>query len=208
RSVWSPLVRPPLGKLPGAVPVGHPPIVHKPPDTAPPAPETYALAQFASAPARLVPDLNTGTGFCRPSAGSSCNKGRDVLWDPLGRGSLLYRISWCARRRTPGASVSVETKLRPAHVRTKVLQEESSWIYPTAYTSVGTYKKKNAFSLTPFYVVRPPLPLPLSILFGSATRSEEHTSELQSRGHLVCRLLLEKKKKKQRHIRHKSRRIS
>src|SRR5437660_8958123 len=29
-----------------------------------------------------------------------------------------------------------------------------------------------------------------------STRSEEHTSELQSRGHLVCRLLLEKKKKK------------
>src|SRR5690625_6138540 len=27
-------------------------------------------------------------------------------------------------------------------------------------------------------------------------RSEEHTSELQSRGHLVCRLLLEKKKQK------------
>src|SRR5207253_6853647 len=33
-------------------------------------------------------------------------------------------------------------------------------------------------------------------LGGSLTgrRSEEHTSELQSRGHLVCRLLLEKKK--------------
>src|SRR2546421_5754799 len=32
------------------------------------------------------------------------------------------------------------------------------------------------------------------------TRSEEHTSELQSRSDLVCRLLLEKKKKKkQRH---------
>src|SRR2546422_4392192 len=29
---------------------------------------------------------------------------------------------------------------------------------------------------------------------GGATRSEEHTSELQSRLHLVCRLLLEKKK--------------
>src|SRR5690625_5793522 len=28
----------------------------------------------------------------------------------------------------------------------------------------------------------------------TAVRSEEHTSELQSRGHLVCRLLLEKKK--------------
>src|SRR5436305_3171947 len=30
-------------------------------------------------------------------------------------------------------------------------------------------------------------------------RSEEHTSELQSRPHLVCRLLLEKKKKKRRY---------
>src|SRR2546422_1902055 len=30
----------------------------------------------------------------------------------------------------------------------------------------------------------------------AAARSEEHTSELQSRLHLVCRLLLEKKKKK------------
>src|SRR5690554_7162683 len=32
------------------------------------------------------------------------------------------------------------------------------------------------------------------------TRSEEHTSELQSRPHLVCRLLLEKKKKKYKNI--------
>src|SRR3989442_6702091 len=31
---------------------------------------------------------------------------------------------------------------------------------------------------------------------GVPVRSEEHTSELQSRPHLVCRLLLEKKKKK------------
>src|SRR2546429_6319322 len=30
---------------------------------------------------------------------------------------------------------------------------------------------------------------------GQSLRSEEHTSELQSRLHLVCRLLLEKKKK-------------
>src|SRR5207244_5567988 len=38
----------------------------------------------------------------------------------------------------------------------------------------------------------------LSSLFATATRpcrSEEHTSELQSPDHLVCRLLLEKKKK-------------
>src|SRR5207253_7734945 len=33
-------------------------------------------------------------------------------------------------------------------------------------------------------------------------RSEEHTSELQSRGHLVCRLLLEKKNKKKHRTTH------
>src|SRR6266511_5809122 len=41
-------------------------------------------------------------------------------------------------------------------------------------------------------------------------RSEEHTSELQSRGHLVCRLLLEKKKPTQHNsaratLKHKTR---
>ena len=32
-------------------------------------------------------------------------------------------------------------------------------------------------------------------LYEAADRSEEHTSELQSQAYLVCRLLLEKKKK-------------
>src|SRR6266508_5076079 len=32
---------------------------------------------------------------------------------------------------------------------------------------------------------------------GTVSRSEEHTSELQSRGHLVCRLLLEKNTQRQ-----------
>src|SRR5205809_5601065 len=34
-----------------------------------------------------------------------------------------------------------------------------------------------------------------SVILANPHRSEEHTSELQSRLHLVCRLLLEKKKK-------------
>src|SRR5215813_13484827 len=36
--------------------------------------------------------------------------------------------------------------------------------------------------------------------YGDLDRSEEHTSELQSRPHLVCRLLLEKKKNHKKHI--------
>src|SRR2546430_12055392 len=37
--------------------------------------------------------------------------------------------------------------------------------------------------------------------FGAEGRSEEHTSELQSQSNLVCRLLLEKKKKIVTHLR-------
>src|SRR5690349_23865363 len=41
--------------------------------------------------------------------------------------------------------------------------------------------------------------------FGAeVARSEEHTSELQSRRDLVCRLLLEKKKKKKKRKKHKT----
>src|SRR3712207_7128688 len=40
----------------------------------------------------------------------------------------------------------------------------------------------------------------MGVYLGLVSRSEEHTSELQSRQYLVCRLLLEKKKKIKQHI--------
>src|SRR2546422_4332202 len=43
--------------------------------------------------------------------------------------------------------------------------------------------------------------LPRAEVHLAEERSEEHTSELQSRLHLVCRLLLEKKKKPRGHLR-------
>src|SRR5690554_7535059 len=45
-------------------------------------------------------------------------------------------------------------------------------------------------------------PTPCSTSTTRTPRSEEHTSELQSRPHLVCRLLLEKKKKKTKQEHH------
>src|SRR2546422_1829082 len=45
-------------------------------------------------------------------------------------------------------------------------------------------------------LLKPPTAASTSLGAMFANRSEEHTSELQSRLHLVCRLLLEKKKKK------------
>src|SRR3712207_7000181 len=51
----------------------------------------------------------------------------------------------------------------------------------------GRMTRMPARALAPAFAAVPPLLL--------AARSEEHTSELQSRQYLVCRLLLEKKKK-------------
>src|SRR6266436_7433846 len=65
---------------------------------------------------------------------------------------------------------------------------------------LAIYKKVPAGISTPptwvglFANRKSPLTGP-SIRRHSSTKSEEHTSELQSRLHLVCRLLLEKKKK-------------
>src|SRR5690625_6939206 len=53
---------------------------------------------------------------------------------------------------------------------------------------------KNVSINEPFFQGHfPEHPVMPGVLILEALRSEEHTSELQSRGHLVCRLLLEKK---------------
>src|SRR2546422_2148335 len=49
---------------------------------------------------------------------------------------------------------------------------------------------------------RDPAPRGQARAVDAPTRSEEHTSELQSRLHLVCRLLLEKKKKENNRVRY------
>src|SRR2546429_8918632 len=69
----------------------------------------------------------------------------------------------------------------------------------TATTEIYTLSLHDAL---PIYQLRQCGPF-RGVLFPYETlelRSEEHTSELQSRLHLVCRLLLEKKKKKKKKL--------
>src|SRR5690625_8025076 len=67
--------------------------------------------------------------------------------------------------------------------------------YTTLFRSHGNGKY---FSIEKIMTVKDKVrQVPSHSLCGDRSRSEEHTSELQSRGHLVCRLLLEKKKKEQ-----------
>src|SRR5439155_19666320 len=89
---------------------------------------------------------------------------------------LFFSISWCIpiytlfpyttlfRSRAQGSSAANRFLLPRAGPRTRT-------------TSRRRRCGRRAFASSP-----------------TTCRSEEHTSELQSRGHLVCRLLLEKKK--------------
>src|SRR5258708_9121368 len=63
--------------------------------------------------------------------------------------------------------------------------------YTTLFRSVRPARRRLVLAES----VRPRLELPQIAPPTVAVRSEEHTSELQSPDHLVCRLLLEKKKK-------------
>src|SRR2546429_5477062 len=75
--------------------------------------------------------------------------------------------------------------------------------YTTLFRSVMLAYMTDAFGFVPhtvFWVDYLARELQLGDAYASTQRSEEHTSELQSRLHLVCRLLLEKKKKMKYHF--------
>src|SRR2546422_7477112 len=95
-----------------------------------------------------------------------------MRWD-----SARYSLNEKRRGRLQAQSLKIPTVKRKQNAG-------SFWFGQIAY-AVGS---SSPFS--PSASSNPSLPSAISF------RSEEHTSELQSRLHLVCRLLLEKKKKK------------
>src|SRR5258708_25739321 len=80
----------------------------------------------------------------------------------------------------------------PAHVAKK-----------TKSFVAGLDGKLRLFYLPPYSPDRNPDELVWKHLKADTVRSEEHTSELQSPDHLVCRLLLEKKKKFHSYTQHR-----
>src|SRR2546422_8134033 len=83
--------------------------------------------------------------------------------------------------------------------------------YTTLFRSQGPEEQvvlRRAPGKTPEDVVRGIEPVVDEDVAVVTTRSEEHTSELQSRLHLVCRLLLEKKKKQNKHNIHRIRKAA
>src|SRR5690625_5956463 len=91
--------------------------------------------------------------------------------------------------------------INSSSIRIKILVSiPSSLSSATDLFTCSSNKYPPACTFLPFTIPLTPTPALYlnSVTEGTSStmRSEEHTSELQSRGHLVCRLLLEKKKKK------------
>src|SRR3712207_8588644 len=83
-------------------------------------------------------------------------------------------------RRPPRSTLFPYTTLFRSRTRWSLSSHRCTapiWLFPTSSSHVVSVQKKT-FTFSPC----------------STLRSEEHTSELQSRQYLVCRLLLEKKK--------------
>src|SRR5690625_6707471 len=95
----------------------------------------------------------------------------------LEAGALEHPRANCQQ---PISTLRIQQPHRPV-----LFYDENQWLEP--YSSPPSVSCWYCFSsfLSCF------LPTPPNAF---TARSEEHTSELQSRGHLVCRLLLEKKK--------------
>src|SRR2546427_2445723 len=89
-------------------------------------------------------------------------------------------------RRPPRSTLFPYTTLFRSDVRTK----ESATRSISAANPNSNSKSAMSFSVSDGVLTRTPGKLIPLLL-----RSEEHTSELQSQSNLVCRLLLEKKKK-------------
>src|SRR3712207_8466241 len=86
-------------------------------------------------------------------------------------------------RRPPRSTLFPSTTLFRSYSRTQQLMEEFA----------RSFRDADRVIITEIYPARE-APIPGVTGQALADRSEEHTSELQSRQYLVCRLLLEKKK--------------
>src|SRR5699024_11518024 len=94
-----------------------------------------------------------------------------------------------ARRPRTSTLFPYTTLFRSVHM------SDSITLHPSLASAKGSRPRETSVSPeAPLFTADTPPARPRPWLRSKATRSEEHTSELQSRFDLVCRLLLEKKK--------------
>src|SRR5690554_89059 len=122
---------------------------------------------------------------CRRFGGKSSRR----LFAP-GRGSYSCRRQLGCRSAAPGAKSPDPDRNNPCQpinrTRTNKMTQIQGYFDPRFETVRELFAQQQS----------DPQARGAALCVTVGDRSEEHTSELQSRPHLVCRLLLEKKKKK------------
>src|SRR2546422_5418674 len=107
---------------------------------------------------------------------------------------------WCLTRTYANSYYRPHVGITHVHITDN--EQAKDFAFAVEFRNVGTCPAKNVTSdwtvlVNGFSIqLAPHVPVPNQKGIVFPQRSEEHTSELQSRLHLVCRLLLEKKKQK------------
>src|SRR5205809_2672745 len=131
----------------------------------------------------------------------------DVVFDGVDQAAGVTHQRFGGRRAVLewafalGADENLEQVGRETHPAYPSRFRDASWRRHLGSTFACSSRNTRAPSSTSIFpravcpialMVRPPSPITIPFWL-ARSRSEEHTSELQSRLHLVCRLLLEKK---------------
>src|SRR6266511_2107094 len=129
----------------------------------------------------------------RPSTRSGAEGASVPAGGPSGARYSTVRRADSRRERSTGADepVVVSGALTPG-------RRPGVGAAPAGVAATSATSSTSPFSTQPLRVTWIQLSVEPSATRVSRKRSEEHTSELQSRENLVCRLLLEKKKKKKK----------
>src|SRR5215510_15309436 len=127
------------------------------------------------------------------------NKTISILtWNIADQEALFKQEFEDFRKANPGVEIEWLDKKGPdlpAFYQTQIVAGTPPDIVDLQGAIWADYAAKGGLvDLTPYLKAEPDVGKRFNPDYLGGWRSEEHTSELQSRGHLVCRLLLEKKK--------------
>src|SRR2546425_3220826 len=141
-------------------------------------------------PLRSLPCRSIGA-ICRFGRSRSCRRSavsRSTAPRVCRRASLCDRVLPWVRKREPRGGL---TKRKPRWDARGTTSARRALSAESTLLSLEPTMQPRAFALLIACAI-----LPQALAAQGTARSEEHTSELQSLAYLVCRLLLEKKKKR------------
>src|ERR1035437_5233497 len=123
-------------------------------------------------------------------AGSSTAAKQTIFVRVMGTPSLTRKVRQAAYPLVRGCLTELETATRrPLQAEKMPFARGSAWRFRPPISLAGAWRHEQLMPPTAGASRYPPAQSPRTSRYGHRWRSEEHTSELQSRQYLVCRLL-------------------